>query len=129
MVNNQPLHTADAAVSSPTATVDPRHLYSPGIAASITRSIKEKALSANALASYCQRADIHHSREAILLRLGQYRKEYAMIETVDPGLYRLTEKGRKYLEENYPENTKTVTPTPFDSFPPQWDNQDGEDII
>lgn len=69
----------------------------------LLRAIKDQALSADAIATYCQQAGAPTNRETVLLRLGMYRRNYGMVESSESGLYQLTEKGKKYLEERYPE--------------------------
>lgn len=69
----------------------------------LLRAIKDQALSADAIATYCQQAGTPTNRETVLLRLGMYRRNYGMVESSESGLYQLTEKGKKYLEERYPE--------------------------
>lgn len=69
----------------------------------LLRAIKDQALSADAIVAYCQQAGTPTTRETVLLRLGMYRRNYGMVENTDSGLYQLTEKGKKYMEERYPE--------------------------
>ena len=69
----------------------------------LLRSIKDQALSADAIALFCRQVGVNIDREAVLFRLGLYRRNYAMVQTVSHGLYQLTEKGRRYLDERYPE--------------------------
>lgn len=69
----------------------------------LLRAIKDQALSADAITTYCQQAGAPTNRETVLLRLGMYRRNYGMVESSESGLYQLTEKGKKYLEERYPE--------------------------
>ena len=54
-------------------------------------------------------SNINIDREAVLFRLGLYRRNYAMVKTVSHGFYQLTEKGRRYLEERYPEAGASTT--------------------
>lgn len=69
----------------------------------LLRSIKDQALSADAIALFCRQVGVNIDREAVLFRLGLYRRNYAMVETVSHGFYKLTEKGRRYIDERYPE--------------------------
>lgn len=69
----------------------------------LLRSIKDQALSADAIALFCRQVGVNIDREAVLFRLGLYRRNYAMVETVSHGFYRLTEKGRRYINKRYPE--------------------------
>ena len=75
----------------------------------LLRSIKDRALSADAIALFCRQVGVNIDREAVLFRLGLYRRNYAMVKTVSHGFYRLTEKGRRYLEERYPEAGASTT--------------------
>lgn len=93
----------------------------------LLRAIKKQALSADAIALFCRQVGVNIDRDAVLFRLGLYRRNYAMVETVSHGFYKLTDKGRRYLEERYPEavsspahhrtdesvNTKTSLPDLF----------------
>lgn len=74
----------------------------------LLRSIKDQALSADAIVAYCHQAGVVINRDTVLLRLGLYRRNYAMVKTVRPGLYQLTEKGQRYMDEHYPE-TASIT--------------------
>ena len=63
----------------------------------LLRSIKDRTLSADAIALFCRQVGVNIDREAVLFRLGLYRRNYAMVKTVSHGFYQLTEKGRRYL--------------------------------
>ena len=75
----------------------------------LLRSIKDQALSADAIALFCRQVGVNIDREAVLFRLGLYRRNYAMVKTVSHGFYQLTEKGCRYLEERYPEAGASTT--------------------
>ena len=75
----------------------------------LLRAIKNQALSADAIALFCRQVGVNIDRDAVLFRLGLYRRNYAMVETVSHGFYKLTDKGRRYLEERYPEATSSLS--------------------
>ena len=74
----------------------------------LLRAIKDQALSADAIAAACRQVGFAIDRTTVLLRLGLYRRNYAMVKKVRPGLYQLTEKGQRYMDEHYPE-TVSIT--------------------
>lgn len=96
--------------SFPESTADNRRVpaYIRKETLPLLRAIKDHALSADAIAVACRQAGFAIDRTTVLLRLGLYRRNYAMVKKVRPGLYQLTEKGQHYMDEHYPE-TASIT--------------------
>ena len=66
------------------------------------RTLYGGPLTTNIVAVKCRQAGLNIQRLEVTRRLGHYKRHYGFVEVVKRGLYRLSDKGRHYLDENYP---------------------------
>lgn len=78
----------------------PVHLRDDSL--TLLRTLYGGALTSNVVAVKCRQAGLNIKRLEVTRRLGHYKRHYGFVEVVKRGLYRLSDKGRRYLDENYP---------------------------
>lgn len=69
----------------------------------LLRLIKTETLPANIIAARCKQAGYNIDRSEISSRLGRYKRAYGFVENPARGVYRLSEKGRQYMDTYYPD--------------------------
>ena len=68
----------------------------------LLRTIYNKELSTDKITNLCNKSGIKIERSYVIKIPGRYRRLYGLTEIVSRGMYRLSDRGRLYLDENYP---------------------------
>ena len=102
---NDPAFNSAVSEKESVLTVDPNkephHINKESEA--LLRIIKNETLPANIISARCKLAGFNLDRTAVNSRLGVYKRTYGMVETPSRGMYRLSEKGRLYMDKYYPD--------------------------
>ena len=102
-LQSEAVSTTQQQTLSPAADSEkpqPVHLRDDSL--TLLRTLYEGALTTNVVAVKCRQAGLNIQRLEVTRRLGHYKRHYGFVEVVKRGLYRLSDKGRRYLDENYP---------------------------